>query len=103
MKLPPEITLDLYGESVQVRFDYDPGESQWFDHRAGVGSPGSDPCVEINEVNMGNGWLEPDDINENDLEALQSALWDKIAEMQQEHEECCADALYDAMKENYGN
>ena len=100
MKVPPELTLDLYGDPVQVRFDYEPGESQWFDARAGVGSPGSDPCVEINEINMGTGWIGPDDINENDLEALQDRLWDKIGEMYQEHEECRADALYDAMKED---
>jgi hypothetical protein len=100
MKLPPEITLDIYGDPVQVRFDYDPGESQWFDAGAGVGGPGWDPCAEINEINMGNGWLEPDDINENDLDALQDALMEKIGEMQQEHEECRADALYDAMKED---
>lgn len=85
MKLPPELTLDLYGNPVQVRLDHDHGESQWFDARAGVGSPGLDPCVEINE---------------NDLEAMRDALWDKIGEMQQEHEECRADALYDAMRED---
>ena len=37
----------LCGREVEVEFDFDRGESQWFDARAGVGSPGYGPSVEI--------------------------------------------------------
>ena len=32
---------------IWVEFDYDRGEPQWFDAKAGVGSPGFPPSVEI--------------------------------------------------------
>lgn len=35
------------GVEFKVYFDYDKGEEQWFDARAGVGSPGYPPSIEI--------------------------------------------------------
>lgn len=54
---PEFITLrDDDDLSFKVRFDYDPGEEQWFDARIGCGSPGYPACIEIYEVDFGNGW-----------------------------------------------
>jgi hypothetical protein len=100
MKLPPELEVETYAGSVTVRYDYDPGESQWFDHRAGVGGPGCDPWVEISEIKTDDGWRTPDELPEMDLEAVEEALMARIGEMQAERDHERADALYDAMRED---
>jgi hypothetical protein len=100
MKAPPEATLDLHGESYKVRFDYDPGESQWFDARAGVGSPGHDPSVEITEVHTGAEWEDPSTLPDGYIEALEESLMTYLCEQQQESDQCRADALYNAMQDD---
>jgi hypothetical protein len=84
MKLPNEMELHNDRGPYRVRFDYDRGEAQWFDARAGVGSPGYDPSVEITEVNFGRGWESPDVYHEVDWVALESDVMEKLAELEAE-------------------
>jgi hypothetical protein len=46
----PEHETTIDDEVTVVRYDYDPGEEEWFDARAGVGSPGYGPSLEITEI-----------------------------------------------------
>ena len=46
---------------IVVRYDFDEGEEQWFDAKAGVGSPGYEASVEICEVLLpGCDWMSSD-------------------------------------------
>jgi hypothetical protein len=104
MKPTPEIEVTYLGTRLKVRYDYDPGESQRFDAKAGVGSPGSDPCVEILEIHVHDDqWLCASCLNDEAREAIEEALMEKIAEMEMERDQERADALYDQFKEDrYG-
>lgn len=62
----------------KARFDYDKGEDQWFDARAGVGSPGYPPSVCLNEVDFGNGWESPEAYPQLNVEACEQEIMDKI-------------------------
>jgi hypothetical protein len=87
-----EMTLERDDREFQVRFDYERGEASYFDHRAGVGSPGYDPCVWITEVNFGGGWREPDPTD--NLDSWEEEIIDRLAAMESE---CDRDeAEYDA-------
>jgi hypothetical protein len=56
MNYPDHIVWEIDdGTEIKVYFEYDLGEAQWFDARAGVGSPGYPPSVEITEVDFGRG------------------------------------------------
>ena len=46
----PEFETTIDDEIALVRYDYDGGEEEWFDARAGVGSPGYAASVEITEI-----------------------------------------------------
>lgn len=101
MKPKPEIEITYLGTQLKVRYDYDPGESQWFDARAGVGGPGSDPCVEVLEIHVHDGqWLCCSCLNDEAREAIEEALMEKIAEIDAERDLERADALYDKFKED---
>ena len=104
MKPTPEIEVTYLGVQLKVRYDYDPGESQWFDHRAGVGSPGHGPGVEVLEIHVHDGqWLCCSCLNDEAREAIEEALMEKIGEMHMERDLERADALYDQFKEDrYG-
>jgi hypothetical protein len=99
MKLPTELELWRGDVAFRVRFDYDHGEAQWFDARAGVGSPGHDPCVSINEVNFGNGWESPEAYPQLDLDACESEVLEKLAELEADENAARDEAEYNAWTE----
>ena len=60
---------------IAVRYEFDEGESEWFDAAAGVGNPGSDPKVEITEVQMHGGpWETPDTYPQLNLAAMEQEI-----------------------------
>jgi hypothetical protein len=61
-----------------VRYDYDAGEEQWFDARAGVGSPGYPASVQLTEVNFGAKWETPDAYPQLDVEAIEHEIMERI-------------------------
>lgn len=83
MKLPTELMLHHDDVEFRVRFDYNRGEAQWFDARAGVGSPGHDPFVVINEVNFGAGWESPGIYPQLNLEACEVEVLERLAELEE--------------------
>jgi hypothetical protein len=99
MKLPAEMELWHEDIAFRVRFDYDPGEAQWFDARAGVGSPGHDPYVCINEVNFGSGWLAPDAYPQLNIEACKQEVLEKLAELEADEQAARYEAEYNARNE----
>jgi hypothetical protein len=98
--LPDEMELSHGDTTFKVRYDYDRGEEQWFDARAGVGSPGYDPFVEITEVNFGNGWQAPDMYPQFDANACAPEVMAKLADIEADYWEAQADAEYEAWQEN---
>lgn len=56
------------GREIVVEFDADRGEPQWFDARAGVGSPGYPPSVTI------TGFWEGDEYTS--IEGLEQQIFD---------------------------
>ena len=100
MKLPTELELrDQDDNPFRVRFDYDKGEQQWFDARAGVGSPGYDPSVCITEVNWGSKWELPEVYPQLDIEACEQEVMDKLIELEAEEQAARDDAEYSAFRE----
>lgn len=81
-RLPPEMILFIGDDEVTVRYDYDPGENQWFDARAGVGSPGYPAEAWITEINLGNGFVDPDECKGIDLDALNDQLLERICDLE---------------------
>ena len=43
-------TITIYDIEIEVSFYFYKGEKEWFDYRAGVGGPGCDSEVEIQEI-----------------------------------------------------
>ena len=99
MSLPTEMQLFDGDTEFRVRFDYDRGEDQWFDARAGVGSPGYPPSVEITEVNFGSGWQDPNLYPQLDLDACANDVMERLAELEREDYEERAEAEYNAWNE----
>jgi hypothetical protein len=99
MKLPTELELWHEDTPFRVRFDYDRGEAQWFDARAGVGSPGHDPSVWINEVNFGNGWQSPEVYPQLNIEACEQEVMEKLAELEADEQAARDEAEYNACNE----
>ena len=87
MKLPTEMEFFAPDDTpFRVRFDYDRGEEQWFDARAGVGSPGYDPSVSVTEVNFGAGWELPDVYPQLNLEQIEAEIMEKLAELESDEQ-----------------
>lgn len=99
MKLPTELELWHDDTPFLVRFDYDRGEASWFDARAGVGSPGYDPFVEITEVNFGSGWESPDAYPQLNLSACESEVMEKLADLEADEQAARDEAEYNAFNE----
>lgn len=78
VKLPDFFTLFHEDTEFKARFDYDPGEDQWFDARAGVGSPGCPASVCVTEVDFGKGWELPDAYPQLNLDACEQSIMDEI-------------------------
>ena len=83
----------------RVRFDYDRGEQQWFDARAGVGSPGYGPSVCITEVNLGSGWEAPDMYPQLNLDACEQEVLERLADLEADEQAERDEAEYTAWKE----
>ena len=66
------------GVEFKVYFDYDKGEEQWFDARAGVGSPGYPPSIEILEVDFGRGREDVSVYPQLNLDAIYNDIADMI-------------------------
>jgi len=78
IKVPEFFALFHEETEFKAYFDYDEGEEQWFDARAGVGSPGYPPSVCLNEVDFGKG-LEPvENYPQLNVEAVKQEIMDKI-------------------------
>lgn len=99
MKLPTEMELWHEDTPFRVRFDYDRGEQQWFDARAGVGSPGHDPNVTINEVNFGARWESPDAYPQIDISACEQEVLEKLAYLEADEQAARDEAEYNAWNE----
>lgn len=99
MPLPTEIELYCDDLVFLARFDYDRGEAQWFDARAGVGSPGYDPSVTITEVNIGAGWESPETYPQIDIAACEEQLMEKLAELEADEQAARDEAEYNARNE----
>lgn len=79
IKVPEFIEMhDDDDRPFKVRFDYDPGEEQWFDARAGVGSPGYPAGVEVYEVDFGKGWEPIENYPQLNVQACEQAVMDHI-------------------------
>ena len=99
MKLPTEMELWHEDTPFRVRFDYDRGEQEWFDARAGVGSPGYDPFVEITEVNFGAGWESPDNYPQLNLSRCEQEVMERLAELEADEQAARDEAEYNAWNE----
>lgn len=100
MKLPTELELTTPDDvSFRVRFDYDRGEPQWFDARAGVGSPGYDPSVSITEVNFGAGWRSPEEHQSADVVEWEQKVMDRLVDLESAENAARDEAEYNAWNE----
>ena len=101
MKLPTELEVFIDDAQARVRFDYDRGEAQWFDARAGVGSPGYDASVSVTEINfdMGGGWELPEAYPELDFDAIEQQVMDRLVEIESEENATRDEAAYNAWNE----
>ena len=99
MTLPTELELWHEDTPFRVRFDYDRGEAQWFDARAGVGGPGCDPSVCITEVNFGNGWESPDAYPQINFDAFEDEVMEKLAGLEADEQAARDEAEYNAWNE----
>lgn len=78
IKVPEFFVLFHEDTEFKAYFDYDEGEEQWFDARAGVGSPGYPPSVCLTEVDFGKG-LEPvENYPQLNVAAVEQQIADKI-------------------------
>lgn len=83
MRLPTELEFfDADDNPYRVRFDYDRGEAQWFDARAGVGSPGHDPSVCVTEINLGDGWKSPAEVPGFDFDKCEQEVMERLTELE---------------------
>ena len=99
MKLPDHFEVYVDDKPVLVRFGYDPGEAQWFDARAGVGSPGYDPSVCVTEVNFGGAWELPDVYPQLNLAAIEQEISERIIAIEEEEMAARDEAEYNAWNE----
>lgn len=88
--VPPEFGCFLDDDTpVTVRYDADMGEEQWFDARAGVGSPGYPASICITEVKIGDGqWTdELDQFDPDWLARIEQNIEETLIEREQERYE----------------
>lgn len=88
--VPEFITLhDQNDLSFKVRFDYSPGEEQWFDARVGCGSPGYPACIEIYEVDFGEGWKPLEAYPQLNVKQMEAEVWEAIDAALEAYREDC--------------
>ena len=81
MKYPEVFDLSDDELSIRVKYDYDRGEQQWFDAKAGVESPGYDPSVCITEVSInGSAWTTPDVYPQIDWDRYEQQVMERLIE-----------------------
>jgi hypothetical protein len=101
-RVEPERTLFLHDDrEVVVRYDADKGEREWFDHKAGVGGPGCNPSVTINEIDLGDGFVDFDTcgLSERIRNGLHEQLMNRLCDDGAEEEADQAEAEYESWKE----
>ena len=99
MKFPDELTMIIGEMECRVRYEYDRGEDQWFDARAGVGSPGYPAAAWMTEINFGKGWEDPDvypQLNRNEIDA---EIMDRLADLEEAENAARDEAEYNAFNE----
>ena len=97
MKLPDELSVTVGDGEFLVRYGYDRGEDQWFDARAGVGSPGCPAEVWITEVQINGEWFDADSVPSFDLDRAEDALSEKIADLEAAENAARDEAEYNAL------
>ena len=101
MKKQPEMEFfDSDDKPFLVRYDLDRGEDQWFDAKAGVGSPGYPPECCVTEVNFGNGWESPETYPQLNLEAIEVEIMERTAADEADYWAAAAEAEYEAWIDN---
>ena len=100
MKLPDELTLTINEMEVRVRYEYDRGEDQWFDARAGVGSPGYPAAAWMTEINFGKGWEDPDIYPQLNRDAIDEEIMDRLADLEAAENAARDEAEYQHWQEN---
>ena len=103
MKLPTELELWHEDTAFLVRFDYDRGESQWFDASAGIGSPGYDPSVSIYEVNFGHGWESPEAYPQLNISVCEDEVMQRLTDLEADENAAREEAEYNAWNERVHN
>lgn len=101
MQIPTELEVWHDDEAFLVRFDFEPGERQWWDAAAGIGHPGSPARAIITAVNRGDGWKDPESIPGLDLVEVEADVLEQLADMAHEEEADRAEAAFDAIQESY--
>lgn len=89
-KLPDHYVITVDDVDLKCYFDFDLGEEQWFDARAGVGSPGYPAYVEL--VNT-----EPDvNLSPAGVEYVEQEIMDRIDAESREYWESYAESYREA-------
>lgn len=84
IKVPEFITLhDDEDKPFRVRFEYDPGEDQWFDAQAGVGSPGYPASVDLYEIDFGKGWEPIETYPQLNTDQIEQKVWEEIGSLEE--------------------
>ena len=84
VKLPSEMTVFDGDKEFLVRFDYDPGERQWFNPLLGEGSPGYDATVTIYQINIGHGWEDAGIVPVLNLVKYEEQVLEQLQELERE-------------------
>lgn len=84
MKIPPHLPVTIGDAKGLAFFDYDRGEEQWFDARAGVGNPGYPASVSINEIHFFGETILPETLSEETLQRMEQEIIDQIVELERE-------------------
>ena len=101
MTLPTKMIINVDGLQMHFRYDADRGEDQWFDARAGVGSPGYPPSVMVTEVSLdGVTWNDPEMYPQLNLEAIEQEIMDKLAALEADENAARDEAEYQAWEES---
>jgi len=96
MTLPNELELS---SGLVVRYEYDPGEEQYFDARAGVGSPGYPPEFYVTEIKVGDEWKPAEDCAHLDVAAIEAEAAQKLIDWQSAENAQADEAKYQAWQE----
>jgi hypothetical protein len=81
MKVPEHLIVTLRDQEVRVWFDFDPGEDQWFDARAGVGSPGYPASIDNISLDLDNTTKSDWVLTDAELEDAEQQIWDQLNKM----------------------